>query len=164
MSESRRDLTFTNWDDVVADLDQLVAGCTQNGKWDLQQTARHLNDWIVYPVDGFPTASLPIRMLMAAVRTTMGKGMLKKIVETGKMKDGAPTAPQTVYDSTGNASEIPATIDMLKNSITRFREHDGSIHPSPIFGEMDKQTAEQLQWVHFAHHLSWLSPNNTEVE
>ncbi len=73
------------------------------------------------------------------------------------MNDGAPTVPQTVYESNDRAGDEQA-VAQLTETIERFRQFDGEIVASPIFGPMDKQTAEQLQWVHFAHHLSWLSP------
>ncbi len=156
----RRELQFADWDAVLADLRLLSAGCTPCGKWNLGQTVRHLNDWLRFPVEGFPKAPLPMRLMMAVMRNTVGPGMLRKIISTGKMGDGVPTAPQTVYDSTDDSAATEDAIRQLEEAIDLFRRHDGPICSSPVFGKMDKATAEKLQLVHFAHHLSWLSPTN----
>lgn len=154
----RRELTYDDWDQVLSDLRKLAAGNTPHGKWNLTQSVKHLNDWLTFPMDGFPQAHIPIRWMLAAMRLTVGKSTLKKIISSRKMSDGVPTMPQTVYADDDQAQA--AAVSQIEGSIERFRSHSGPIHASPIFGEMDKHTAEQLQLVHFAHHLSWLTPNN----
>ncbi len=159
----RRALEFDNWDAVEADLQQLLEGYTQHGKWNLEQTSRHLNDWIRFPIDGFDPAPIPMRWLLGLVRITAGKRMLAKILREGRMSNGVPTAPATVY-AAGETPHTDAAVQELLQTIARFRQHDGPIHASPVFGEMDKATAEQLQLVHFAHHLSWLTPTATATD
>jgi hypothetical protein len=154
----RRELSFSDWDAVLADLRQLANGYEQHGNWDLKQTAEHLNDWLRFPMDGFPKAPLPMACLMFCLRVTMGPSMLRKIIATGKMKDGIPTAPDTVHDRSADAAATAAAVAQLEQSIARFQTYTGPIHRSPVFGDMDKATAEGLQLAHFGHHLSWLSP------
>lgn len=155
----RRKLEFNSWDEVRLDLDALAAGYDQVGKWNLEQAAKHLEDWIRFPIVGFPKAPLPIRMIFGVVRTLMGKSMLKKMITEKRMRDGLPTAPETAYEATSKEAESEAIVK-LRDAIDQFEEHAGEIHSSPIYGAMDKQTCEQLQFVHFAHHLSWLTPNS----
>lgn len=152
-----RELVFDNWDEIVAELNTLRSGCTQAGQWDLGQTVLHLNAWLTYPLDGFPVPPIPIRAMMTMVRWMFGKSMLRKILMEGRFRDGTPTAPQTVFEPLTDDSSIQKSVDDLLESIARFRAHDQPIHASPIFGAMDKSTAERLQWVHFAHHLSRLT-------
>ena len=155
----RRELEFNSWDEVRSDLDALAAGYEQSGNWNLEQAAKHLEDWIRYPIVGFPKAPLPLRVIFAVVRTLIGKSMLKKMIAEKRMRDGLPTAPETAYEAT-SAEEESEAIAQLRDAIDRFEKHAGEIHSSPIYGAMDKQTCEQLQFVHFAHHLSWLTPTS----
>ena len=154
----RRDLQFVSWAEVLDDLNALESGYERVGKWELDQTVRHLNDWLTYPMDGFPTPPIFLRIVFGVVRNTVGPGMLRRIIDEGKMKDGMPTAPETVYQLDEAATS--ASLDNLRRNIARFQSHSGTIHSSTIFGAMDKATAERLQLVHFAHHLSWLLPKS----
>ncbi|MEM7558108.1 MAG: DUF1569 domain-containing protein [Planctomycetota bacterium] len=154
----RRDLQFESWEEVLGDLAALESGYERAGKWELDQTFRHLNDWLTYPMDGFPTPPFFLRLIFGVVRNTVGPGMLRRILADGKMKDGMPTAPDTVYQL--DQSAVSASLETLRSNIARFQSHSGTIHPSTIFGSMDKETAERLQFVHFAHHLSWLVPTS----
>lgn len=157
---TRRQLQFRSWDEVRADLDSLLAGYDQAGNWDLGQACKHLNDWLRFPMDGFPETPWPIRAMFFFVRYLFGKFLLRKILRAGKMTDGVPTSPETVYERTPGQVERDA-VNELKCTIDRFELFHGEIHPSPVFGKMDRQTAEQLQWVHFAHHLGHLCPLGT---
>ncbi len=117
---------------------------------------RHLNDWLSFTMDGAPPAPLPIRLILSAFRLVAGKRTLRKVLETGKLPTGGPTVPQTVYraadqDDAKSVQQLTATIHM-------FQEYRQPIKRSLIFGELDYQTAERLQLIHFAHHLSFLVP------
>jgi len=152
---SLRSLKFTNWDDVERDLQQLLQGYEQHGNWTLAQISLHLRDWIGFPMDGFPTVSWPMRLLSGFIRGTVGKRLLRKTLTQG-FPAGTPTLPVTVH-APSEADDANA-VDQLQQTITRFRRFTGSIHPSPLFGSMDYQTAEQLQLKHVAHHLQFLTP------
>ncbi len=155
MPALRRTLTFSTLDDVSRDAENLLAsGYDKAGNWDLPQVCAHLSDWMRFPVDGFPKALLPIRMMMSMVRVTMGKAMLGKVLAQG-FKPGRPTMPETVHTAGGNAA---AAVEKLKETVERFKAHEGPIHPSPLFGAMTKDEAMRLQLAHCAHHLSFLVP------
>lgn len=154
-------LTFTDWDEVEHDLQLLLHGYEQHGNWNLAQMSLHLNDWMSFPMDGFPRTSWPMRLLAALIRGTVGKKLLQKTLVQG-FAPGTPTLPVTVHS--GSEAEDAAAVERLRQTIVRFRQFTGEIHPSPLFGKMDYPTAEQLQLVHFAHHLRFLNPipENTE--
>lgn len=152
----RRKLKFNDWQQVQADLQQLLkSDYVAAGKWNLEQIAKHLNDWISFPVLGFPKQPLPIRCVAAVLRNTVGPGMFRKMLRSGEMPAGNPTLASTVHE---RSESDAAAVAELERSIARFRDHQGTIFPSPLFGPMDKATAEQLQMIHFAHHLSFLTP------
>ncbi len=158
----RREIKFENWDEVLADLNRLATcGYVAAGKWNLEQNAKHLNDWISYPVLGFPTPPLVMRCIAAILRNTIGPRKFKQMLAEGKMPAGNPTFASTIYRSTDSDTQA---VEQLKESIERFKCHQGEMHPSPIFGPMDKRSAEQLQLIHFAHHLSFLLPNEQPTQ
>lgn len=143
------------WDEIVDQLQQLQArGFEQRGKWDLEQTARHLNDWLSFLMDGFPDPPMLLKPVLVLLRLFLGKRWLKEILEKQAMRRGSSTLPSTVHASTGKSGEA---IQQLLGTIERFRGYKGPIHRSPLFGSLDKPTADRLQRIHFAHHLSFLT-------
>ena len=156
---TRRTIEYADWDAVLADLRHLSQGYTRAGNWDLEQSARHLNEWLRFPMDGYPKPPLIIALGMALIRTTVGPFALRKVLADGKMKDGLPTSPDTTFVASTDPEAEHAAVDALCATIDRFRGHQGPIHPSPIFGRMDKTAADKLQRIHCAHHLSWLIPH-----
>ncbi len=153
----RRFVSFDNWDEVLDELHRLQTGGYQAvGKWNLAQICKHLNDWLSFPMDGFPVAPLPMRWMLMVLRVGFGKRLLRGILEKGRMASGGPTMNNTVYPS-DSATDADA-VRQLEDTIRRFDNFRGNIHPSPVFGAMDKATAARLQLVHMAHHLSFLIP------
>jgi hypothetical protein len=151
----RRKLTFATLDDVVKDAENLQAkGYEKTGNWDLGQVCLHLADWMSFPMDGFPKPPLPIRMMLWAMRVTIGKKMFRQNLSEG-MPAGKPTMPQTVHQG---GSDAVAAIASLKETVERFKTFGGTLHPSPLFGALSKDDAEKLQLVHCALHLSFLVP------
>lgn len=153
---ARRPLRFGSLADAVADAEALLAsGYDKVGNWTLGQCTGHLANWLGYPIDGFPRAPLPVRLVMAVLRATSGKRKLKEYIETQSFPAGAPTAPQSV--PTPDTADRDG-VEKLKAAANRLMAYDGPIVPSPFFGPMDKATLLRLQCVHAAHHLSFLLP------
>lgn len=151
----RRKLIFATLDEVVVDAENLQAkGYEKAGNWDLSQVCLHIADWMRFPMDGFPKPPAPIRLMLWALRNTIGKGMLRKYMAEGMPAD-KPTMPQTVHQQ---GSDPATTIAKLKETIERFKAFTGTLHPSPLFGALNKDETTQLQLVHCAHHLSFLVP------
>lgn len=152
---TRRPLTFASLDDVVRDAEHLLeAGYDKAGNWDLAQCCDHLANWLTYPVSGFPKAPLPIRMMLAVVRRTLGRRMLAKYLRDG-MPAGKPTLPQSVAAPGGDPA---AAVGRLRDAAKRFEAHAGEYLPSPLFGRLTRDEALTVQLRHGAHHLSFLVP------
>jgi hypothetical protein len=66
--------------------------------------------------------------------------------------------PETVPRK-GEQDDATAVAE-LERTIERFRDYSGPLHPSPLFGAMDRETVDQLQLRHCAHHLGFLVPEN----
>lgn len=152
---TRRMLTFATLDAAVRDAEHLLAaGYDKAGTWDLAQCLDHLTAWLTYPVAGFPRAPLPIRLMLAVVRRTLGRGMLTKYLRDG-MPAGKPTMPQSVGQPGGDPA---AALGRFQAAADRFTAHGGDYLPSPLFGPLTRDEALKVQLAHAAHHLSFLVP------
>jgi len=147
----REKLEFGSWAEVLAKLQSLQESeCQQLGAWDLSQCCGHLNQWLAFPMDGFPDTGASANPTEAEIAA--GKQQLKAIIQSG-FEPGIPTWSSTVPEP--GAQTSLAAVNELTATIKRFQDHDGPIHDSPFFGEMDKEEVAQLQFRHFAHHLSY---------
>lgn len=80
---ARRSLDLSDLDAVIRDAESLLAnGYDKAGHWDLAQVCGHVTDWMSYPLDGFPTSPLPIRMMLWLMRVTVGKRKLNRPIRT----------------------------------------------------------------------------------
>ncbi len=151
----RRKLAFATLDEAVADAERLLAGgYDRAGNWDLAQVAGHLAEWMRFPMDGFPKAPLLLRPAVWLLRTVSGRQMRDTILQHG-FAAGTRTIGETVPAAGGDPA---AAVAKLREVAARFAAHFGPIHPSPLFGPMDKELAARLQLIHCAHHLSFLVP------
>ncbi len=156
MNEQRRELSFTDLDQVTQDARQLLAaGYSQKGKWNLAQTCAHLNDWMQFPIDGFPPAPPPVRFILWSMKVTIGRRQLKSVFEKG-FRESLPTMPDTVHPA-GETTD-GAAVEELEATINRFKTHSGKFHASPLYGDLTEDQHLKLQLAHCAHHLSFLVP------
>jgi len=162
MSKSaRRNLHFTSLDDAVIDARMLLkSGYTQAGNWNLAQVLGHCNDWLRFPVDGYPQTPLPIRFALWTAKCTIGRSMRTKILLAGRMKAGKPTLPITVKPA--SFSDDTRMVEELADQVLRFEQWNGQLHESPLFGRMTKEEHRRLQIIHLQHHLSFLVPSSNE--
>lgn len=161
MSE-RPSFSFETLDDVERHCRVLlVGGYRPQRNWNLAQTCLHLNDWLRFPMDGFPPAAWPMRLMMGLMRTTVGRRQLKKILAEG-FKPNLPTIPGTVH--VVDATEDERAVETLAETIDRFKCHNGAFHASPLFGHMTPQELMRLQIRHCEHHLGFLDSIQQEHE
>jgi hypothetical protein len=153
---SRRELNFHDFGAVVSDAESLAAGgYEKGGGWDLAQVCGHLAEWMRFPLDGFPKPALMVRPMLWLMRQTVGPRMLRQTLATRSMPAGWRTLSETVPPSGGNEA---AAVERLRQVIGRFQAHAGPYQPSPLFGQLDRETWRELQLIHCAHHLSFLTP------
>lgn len=146
----RRELSFTDFDAVLADIDRLHSrGCDRAGNWDLAQVCDHLDLSIRMTLDPHPPAGPWL------VRTFLAPLILKKLLKTRKIRAGIEI-PEEFRPKQGKDAE--AAIRSLRTTIKRFEDHAGEYEPHPFFGKLSRERARQLHLVHAAHHLSFLSP------
>ena len=152
----RRSLDFRDFDAVIRDVESLAAGgYDRAGRWDLAQVCGHLAEWMSFPLDGFPRPPWPIRLMLGALRKTIGRRALRTILERRSMRSGIATLRATVPAPGGDEA---AAVERLRQVIARFRAHTGPFHASPLFGAWDREAATHVQLIHCAHHLGFLIP------
>ncbi len=156
----RRRLEFTTLDDAVRDARALLhSGYEQVGQWDLAQVLGHCQDWLRFPLDGYPRPIFPINLLLWLAKVTVGAGMRKKIIEARAFKARTATMPETVKQP--NIVSDAEAVEQLERTVERFKSHRGALHASPLFGKMSYEEHRELQVIHLQHHLSFLVPKSS---
>ncbi len=131
-------------------------GYESRGHWNLAQCCGHLNQWLSFPMDGYPQPGVLMGGVFWLVRHSIGGWQLRSVMRNG-FSAGLPTMPSTVPSV--NEGTDDEAVAALSRTVERFEAFDQTIQPSPLFGAMDKAVAEQLQLRHFEHHLGFLWPN-----
>ena len=149
----RRKIDFDSLEEGLRDAENLLAsGYHQLGKWNLAQCCGHLENWLTYPLDGFPKPGLLMGCVLWIMKKTLAPAQLRDILQKG-FKPGLPTMPASV--PAANSKQDSDAVESLKTAVARFNAHNGELHSSPLFGYLDKDKLLQLHLRHFEHHLSF---------
>ncbi|GAB6165024.1 DUF1569 domain-containing protein [Thermostilla marina] len=152
---ARRELTFSSVDEMIADVETLLArGYRREGNWTLAQVCDHLAIFFRGPVEGYPSGKAPWFMRLVAPL------ILRRILKTGKLAEGV-RVPESLLP--GDPRDDAEAVQNLIDAATRYRDHQGELHPNPFFGKLDRATSDRLQLIHAAHHLSFLVPEEPEA-
>ncbi|MBL8019273.1 MAG: DUF1569 domain-containing protein [Leptospirales bacterium] len=145
----RRDLHFTSYAEISAEIQRLSKGYARAGKWSLGQICKHLSYYFRGSLEGFPA------MLPWIIRATVGRLALKGMLKGEKRKAGSPTAPASVYppdiDEPQSVGEVLVLLDRLEKT-------QAQLYPSALFGDLTNTQWKILHLNHAAHHLGFLHP------
>jgi hypothetical protein len=146
---ARRPLTFSSLDEVMPEVDRLLAGHATVGKWTLGQICNHLSLNVRSSVEGFGASAPWI------IRATVGPVIKKIIFRTGQIKEGIETpedlVPKPDLDSRAEA-------ETLRASIAYYLTHPTPRVTHPFFGRLTPKEWDRLHCIHCAHHLSFALP------
>jgi hypothetical protein len=143
-----RELSFSNWDEVVAEVDRLhQGGYTKTGNWNLAQTLNHLNYFLTGPLDGHQFKCPWI------FKALFGRWALKRILSGKKMKPGIFTPQKPLPQPGGDEASAVA---QFRETAQRFKNHPGPWIASPFFGNLTPEQWHKLQLIHCGHHLGYL--------
>jgi hypothetical protein len=157
VDRAQRELRLASFTELQCEVERLLHdGYTPGGNWNLAQVCRHLDDWMRYPMDGFPPLPWPVACVLAVARTLVGRRLLNKTLRQGAMPPGKSTLPDTVHCCDAR-EDAQAAAEFLK-TIERMAAFEGVPARSPLFGDMSNREAKQLQLIHCAHHLAYLHP------
>ncbi|HEY2154330.1 MAG TPA: DUF1569 domain-containing protein [Isosphaeraceae bacterium] len=145
----RRSLEFARLDDVMPDVDRLLAGHAMVGNLSLGQVCNHLAGSIRKSVDGYGVQAPWL------VRMTIGRVVKRKILGERRIQPGIKTAESLVPKP---GLDDRAEAEALRASIAYYLAHGGPKAPHPFFGPMTGDQWYQLHCIHFAHHLSFALP------
>ena len=145
----RRTVEFARLDEVMPEVNRLLAGCTTVGNWSLGQICKHLNAAIRSSVEGYG-ANAPW-----LIRATLGRVFKRKILRTGRIAEGIKTSP-TLIPTPGLDDRAEA--EALRAAIAYYLAHSEKRALHPFFGRMTAAEYDRLHCVHCAHHLSFALP------
>ena len=146
----RRELHFTNLDEILAEAERVAAGKHRMlGNWSLGQILWHLAKVMNGSIDGVPVRP---GLIMRLIGPLMKRGMLAKSMPPG-------------FQLPANFAKIfgpPET--SAADGLTIFREAIGRQNnethrePSPFLGKMTAEDYVQLHCRHAELHLSFVVP------
>ena len=149
----RRELTFQNLDEVVAEAERLASGNVRvSGHHSFGQILNHLA--LSQDVSTGRVVAPPPPFLMKLLMPLM-----KRMVINSK-----PLKPGIKLPAKGEAFfwpdkefDAPSALQYLKEAIDYFKGN-GPLEKHPFFGKLTKQQVEQLECRHAALHLSFVHP------
>jgi hypothetical protein len=148
----RRELTFHSLDEVMPEVDRLIAGGhTTVGRWSLGEILQHLARTLRMVLEP------PMKPAPWIVRRTVGPLIFRRILGTGRMAAGikgpAVLMPQPGRDARAEAEGLRATIRRFQEQLPERFEHT-------FFGPVTGADFARLQCIHCAHHLSFVLPES----
>lgn len=149
----RRAVSFRTLDEVMPDVERLMAGHTAVGQWSLGQICNHLALTIRLSIEGAPVkGSWLFRRVAGPVlrRIMLRRNSIPERVQVPKIY-----LPQ---DQKNAGSEAVA----LRKAIGRLLAYQGEFDEHPLLGRMSPVDWRQFHLIHCAHHLSFLWPASTE--
>jgi hypothetical protein len=148
MRPGRRTLAYASFDDIMPDVERLLAGHTTAGNWSLAQICRHVANVLRRVVDlPASTPSDPSKWVPEEQK--------KQVLESGRLPDGIQGPPETMPPDGLDARE---EAEGLRRAIAHYRASAGPQIPHRILGPLTKAEWDKIQLIHAAHHLSFASP------
>ncbi len=146
----QRSLSFQSTAEVKAEIDRLHrGGYTATGKWNLGQVCDHLAYFIEGTLDGH---KFKVPWLF---KVLFGRMVLKRILNSGKMKAGVFTPQKPLPDPNVNSD---AEVARLCKALDRLESHRDEMYDSPFFGHLTPDEWRRMHMIHCAHHLGYLHP------
>ena len=146
---ARRTLAFNSLDQVMPDVDRLMAGYTKVGNWNLGQACNHMAKGVVTAIEGADfKAPWLLRMTLAPI-------FLRQILKSGKMREQIKV-PESLFPKPGLDDRAAAAA--LRAALQLYSAHRGPLADHPFFGRLTREQMDRLHCIHCAHHLSFLLP------
>ncbi|MES1213417.1 MAG: DUF1569 domain-containing protein [Singulisphaera sp.] len=144
---TRRPLEFQSLEEVMPDVERLLAGHGTAGQWSLAQICNHL-------AMALRSTARPPREMPAA---TPEQSVLKKRFFSQKaFPPGRPApAPFVPRDDLDIDTEVAALADAIKLMLAA----DGPFPSHPYLGPLSREEWLRFHTMHAEHHLSFAVPN-----
>lgn len=150
-----RALRFNTIDDVLAEVDRLVAAdqggrLRRTGNWTAGQTFGHLASWINYGWEGYPSTVpwfIPL-LLRMKLRKMLKEGMPRGVRIPGAEAGTYGVAPLSTTEGA----------ERLRAALRRLQGGEPPKFHSPAFGPMSHEDRIRLNLRHAELHLGYLHP------
>jgi hypothetical protein len=144
---ARRTLAFAGLDDVLPEVERLLAGHTTGGRWTLGQICNHLATAIRLTLD------VPVRPAEPTREQNIAR---RRFFRQGKFPEGmeAPIPvllPRPDLDARKEA-------DALQKAIARLVAAPGPLPGHPRLGPLTRDEWVRFHCMHCAHHLAFAVP------
>ena len=149
MTPGRRTIRYGRLDEIMPDVERLLARYTTVGRWSVGQMCRHLALIMRASID-LPASTQfdPSMRVDADTRRAM--------LERGEIPEAIPTGP---------ALEPPAGLDdreeaeNLRAAIAHYQVSPGPAIAHPLLGPLSRAEWDRMHCHHAAHHLSFAAPS-----
>jgi hypothetical protein len=145
----RRTLTFDGLDDVMAEVDRLLAGHETVGRWTLGQILYHLATAVRLSLEASEDAT-------AVVEPDRARTLRRLLFRAGRFPDGADPPLTILLPPDSCDSDVQA--EALRDAIARFLRADEPFASHPVLGAMSKAEWTRFHAMHGAHHLGFAIP------
>ncbi|MCG8649438.1 MAG: DUF1569 domain-containing protein [Pirellulales bacterium] len=147
---SRRDVHYDNYDELLSDVEQLAAGPTRTvGNWSFGQILDHLAKSGTTMIDGGNfLAPAPVRFLM---------GLLMKKKFTTKSLPSGFKIPKAATDILPEEVSVEEGLNRFRQAISRAAtESRRGLHP--VLGRLSKHEWDMFMLRHSELHMSFVHP------
>jgi hypothetical protein len=142
----QRLLSFTSLDEVMPEVDRLLAGHTTIGTWSLGQILDHL-------ATALRLTCVGAREIPSLPRSDVFK---RRFFRAGRFPRGADVPHPSLIPSVGSDPREQAAI--LRQALARFASASGPFPEHPYLGVLDKAEWARFHSIHCAHHLGFALP------
>jgi hypothetical protein len=148
MIQGRRTLRYESFEEVMPDVERLLAGHTTVGRWTLAQICHHLAAVLRRHVD-LPASTVfdPADRVSEATK--------REVLESGVLPGGITAPPGVLPAAVGGERE---EAEGLRAAIAYYRDSPGPAVPHRILGPLTREEWDRFELIHLAHHLSFAVP------
>lgn len=156
----RRELDFRSADDVIAEIESLRShGYRRMKQWNLTQICKHLTATMQGGLDGWGFR------LPWIVRATYMNWEFHYALKNRRMFQGLPTLgvlKPPAAPSDGAAGDDDEVIRTCIDTCRRTSQCSGTMTDNPLFNHVSAEDWKEYMWIHAAHHLGFLIPQQTQ--
>jgi hypothetical protein len=143
----RRTLSFASLDEVMPEVERLLAGHATTGRWSLGQICHHLAAAFRLIQEGDP--GIRLEPLPEAVR--------RRFLRRERFPDGVEIPHPALRPPAGLDDRAGA--DALRAALARFAAAEDPFPPHPSLGPLTRDEWARFHCLHCGHHLGFAVPS-----
>lgn len=143
---ARRALTFASLDEIMPDVERLLAGHVTSGRWTLAQILYHLATALRYAATAEADTGEPTREQDVLRRRFFSRASFPDGVELPAVLEPPP------------GLDARAEADSLRAAIALFASRTGPFPTHPRLGPLTGEEWDRFHRMHGAHHLGFAVP------